>query len=152
VRKLGAPGNPEYAIGSVDESGFVQINKEAGFSEDDPYVKEETARQLETIRSRRKSYTPQREPIDLANRTVIVVDDGIATGSTMLAALKAIKSQKPAKLVVAVGVAPAEAIKRIQKEVDEVVCPKIPKLFFAVGQFYSEFAQVSDEEVITLLK
>lgn len=152
VRKLGAPGNAEYAIGAVDESGYVQMNAEAGFSLDDPYVQEEVARQLQTIHARRKKYTPSRKPIDPYNRIVIVVDDGIATGSTMLAALTAIRSQKPAKIIVAVGVASSHAIAHIETKADEVVCLNTPPVFYAVGQFFQEFEQVSDEEVITHLQ
>lgn len=151
VRKLGAPGNEEYAIGAVDESGYVHMNEEAGFSKDDIYVQQEVERQMRTIFERRERYTPDRDPIDPSNRIVIVVDDGIATGSTMLAALKAIGSQKPAKLIAAIGVAPPDAVSRIENEADEVVCLETPSIFFAVGQFFEEFEQVSDEEVIDLL-
>jgi len=151
VRKLGAPGNEEYAIGAVDESGYVHMNEEAGFSKDDIYVQQEVERQMRTIFERRERYTPDRDPIDPSNRIVIVVDDGIATGSTMLAALKAIGSQKPAKLIAAIGVAPPDAVSRIENEADEVVCLETPSMLFAVGQFFEEFEQVSDEEVIDLL-
>jgi predicted phosphoribosyltransferase len=107
VRKLGAPSNPEFAIGSVDETGWVYL---ADYAErvgaNEEYVKGEVARQLDTIRKRRREYTPVRPPIDPAGRIVIVVDDGLATGSTMISALHALRSKNPAELICAVPVAP----------------------------------------------
>ncbi|MBI3332347.1 phosphoribosyltransferase [Candidatus Peregrinibacteria bacterium] len=152
VRKLGAPGNPEYAIGSVDESGHVTLNPEAEGVADEEYLKQEVRTQMDTMRKRRAFYTPIRAPVDPKDRAVIVVDDGIATGSTMLAALHAIREKKPKKLVVAIGVAPQESIKRLERVADEVICLQTPAWFMAVGQFFDEFPQVEDEEVIRILK
>lgn len=151
VRKLGAPGNPEYAVGSVDESGHVTLNPEAEGYIDEEYLKTEIGRQMATMKRRRAHYSPIRSPIDPAGRIVIVVDDGIATGSTMLAALHAIREKKPRKLIVAIGVAPKESLERLQKIADEVVCLHTPDRFMAVGQFFEDFPQVKDEDVIEIL-
>lgn len=151
VRKLGAPGNPEFAIGAVDEAEKVAMG-EGGFSEDDPFVRQEIESQMRTLRERRKHYTPERDPVDPAGRVVIIVDDGVATGSTMLAALRSVRDKNPAKLIAAIGVAPPDTMRVLEQEADEVVCLEIPAMFLAVGQFFEEFEQVSDEEVIALLK
>lgn len=152
VRKLGAPGNPEYAIGSVDESGHVTLNPDAEGLVDETYLEQEVKKQLETIGKRRALYTPVRPPIDPAKRTVIIVDDGIATGSTMLAALHAVRAKQPKKIVVAIGVAPKESLERLKNVADEVVCLNAPALFSTVGEFFDEFPQVEDEEVVTILR
>lgn len=152
VRKLGSPGNPEYAIGSVDESGHVTLNPEAEGIADDAYIREEKDRQIATMRKRRALYTPVSPSIDPKDRVVIVVDDGIATGSTMLAALRAVHRSKPKRLIAAVGVAPRESIRRLQAVADEVVCLQTPAGFTAVGQFFEDFPQVKDAEVVEMLK
>jgi predicted phosphoribosyltransferase len=153
VRKLGAPGNPELAVGSVDETGHTYVAEHAramGIS--DRYLEQEKRAQLETMRKRRSEYTPVRAPIDPAGRVVIVVDDGIATGSTMIAALRAVRARTPKKLIAAMGVAPPETLERMHREADEIVCLEAPPFFYAVGQFFSDFPQVSDEEVIACLR
>jgi predicted phosphoribosyltransferase len=153
VRKLGAPGNPELAVGSVDETGHMYVAEHAramGIS--DAYLEREKQAQLGTMRKRRHEYTPVRAPIDPAGRVVIVVDDGIATGSTMIAALRAVRAKQPKRLIAAVGVAPPATLARLRQEADEVVCLEAPEFFYAVGQFFADFPQVSDEEVIACLR
>lgn len=153
VRKLRAPFNPEFAIGSIDESGWTYI---ADYAESAggtaAYLEQEKKLQLETIRKRRAQYTPLRPPIDPAGRIVIVVDDGLATGATMISALHALRDKKPAKLICAVPVAPPDTLEKIRGYADEVVCLQAPKLFQAVGQFYADFPQVEDGEVEAILR
>lgn len=153
VRKLGAPGNPEFAVGAVDESGRDYVNPDAFMpGETGEYLQAERQRQLDVMRRRRALYTPGRAPLEVAARTVIVVDDGLATGSTMVAALRAVRRGRPGWLVCAVPVASREALQRVRPLADEVVCLSTPLDFRAVGQFYRSFPQVEDDEVATLLR
>lgn len=152
VHKLGAPDNPELAIGSVTEDGDVTVSPfawEIGVTQE--YVDREAAEQLEVLQARRRRYTPVREPVNPAGRVVIVVDDGVATGATLLAALKGLRKRNPAELVAAIAVSPRETLERIRHEAGRVVCLATPEPFFAVGQFFLRFPQVSDDEVVDLL-
>lgn len=153
VHKLRAPYNPELAIGSVDEDGHMYLTESVhDLRIPDEYIEMEKQEQLKTLRQRRQRYTPIRPPINPSHRIVIVVDDGIATGSTILAALRAVRAKNPARLIVATAVAPPEAIQRIEEEADEVVCLETPTVFYAISDFFQDFSQVSDEEVVEILK
>jgi predicted phosphoribosyltransferase len=151
VHKLGAPGQPELAIGAIDETGNVFLSG-YGLDIEEGYLEAEKQAQLEILRRRRARYTPSRGPIDPHNRIVIVVDDGIATGSTMTAALRAIRRSRPKKLVGAVAVASPSAVRAISREADAIVCLDVPDEFYAVGQFFENFAQVSDEDVVAIVQ
>jgi predicted phosphoribosyltransferase len=153
VHKLGAPGRPELAIGAVDETGQLYLSEyvhELGITE--AYIASEKAAQLETLRKRRAMYTPIRPPLDPAGRLVIVVDNGVATGASMIAALRAVRAKQPAKLIAAAAVASPDAVRQIAAEADEVVCLEVPDVFHAVGQFFQDFSQVSDAEVVAILQ
>lgn len=149
VRKLRSPYNPELAIGAIDETGHVHLARHVEV--DDAYLQREKEEQLGTLRQRRARYTSNRAPIDVQGRLVIVVDDGLATGATMLAALNATRARGPSRLVCAVPVAAPESLALVRPHCDEVVCLAAPPEFYAVGQFYRAFPQVNDEEVIALL-
>jgi predicted phosphoribosyltransferase len=154
TRKLGAPGNPELAIGAVSETGRVHLQHEIAerVGADDDYIAQEAGRQLAEIRARRQRYRRVLPKAALEGRTVILVDDGVATGATMQASLWAARAETPKEIVVAVPVGAQDAIERLEHEADDVVCPYVPPYFYAIGQFYAEFGQVDDQEVIEILQ
>jgi len=152
-RKIGAPHNPEVAIGAVSQDGTV-IKDEAmvqilGIS--DNQIQALAERVSGEITRRVNTYRSGRPGLELKDKTVIVVDDGIATGFTVQAALKSVRNANPRRLVLAVPVAPADTVEMLQEQVDELVCLHTPELFYAVGQFYLDFDQTSDQEVMNLL-
>jgi len=153
VKKLRAPGSPELAVGAVDETGWTYVAPHAAMAgADAAYLAKEKAAQLELLRKRRAQYTPARAPADPSGRIAIVVDDGIATGASMIAALHSIRARRPERLVCAVPVAAPESLEQVRPHADEVVCLEAPEDFRAVGQFYRDFAQVEDRDVVALLK
>jgi predicted phosphoribosyltransferase len=153
-RKLRAPYQPEYAIGAIAEDGQVTLNpgaaEESGASSG--YLEREKRHQLGEIARRKKLFRDVRPAARIAGRSVIVTDDGIATGSTMIAALQAVRAQGPHELIMAVPVAPPERLEQMRRYCDDVVCLLEPEVFFAVGQFYVEFNTVEDDEVVRLLR
>lgn len=149
VHKLGAPGNPELAIGSVSETGEVFTNENAeAVSVSQDYIDQEAEKQLRVLKERREKYTPDRGAISPEGRTVIVVDDGVATGATMDAALQTVREAGPDTLVVAIAVAPQETLEDLRDKADEVVCLEVPEQFLAVGQAFVGVESVTDEEAI----
>ncbi len=150
-RKIGAPGNPEFAIGAITESGEMILNEEV-FGISESYLKSETEKERAEAERRLRLYRGSRLPLDLENKTVILIDDGLATGLTMRAAISSVKKMKAKKIIVAVPIAPPETVELIKKETDEIFYLEAPLLFGAVGAFYKEFGQTTDEEVIDLLK
>lgn len=152
ARKLPSPFSREFAIGAVDETGWMYLSPQAeGAGADAAYIERARQAELDTMRRRRAVYTPGRVPIDPAGRVAIVVDDGLATGATMIAALHATRAREPALLVCAVPVAAPDSLQAVRPHCDELVCLTAPEWFGAVGQFYDDFAQVEDEEVVALL-
>jgi len=155
VRKIGVPWQPELALGAVTDGArpeaFIDeaLSKALGVPES--YVEKEIGRQLEEIERRRKSYRANRPPIDVTGRTAVIVDDGIATGATMRVALRAVRRRNPAHLVLAVPVASPETIAQFRMEADETICLETPELLGAIGFYYRDFHQMSDEEVTDLL-
>lgn len=156
VRKIGAPGQPELAIAAVSDGAepVVEFDEEtmsmSGATRED--VMREVPGQLAEIERRRQLYLKGRAPLPVKGRTVLLVDDGIATGTTVRAAIRALKARGPARLVLAVPVAPASELPRLRGEVDELVCLVAPAWFGAVGAHYRRFGQTSDDEVVALME
>jgi len=152
TRKLGAPGNPELAIGATTSKGGLVLDRELidKLEITQNYLHAEHLEQLAEARRREKLYTKGKTP-DMIGKTVILVDDGIATGSTMEAAIHAVREELPSKIAVAVPVAPPQTAERLRNLVDDFVVLSTPDPFWAIGEFYSSFPQVSDEEVISIL-
>ncbi|MDR3536369.1 MAG: phosphoribosyltransferase [Acetobacteraceae bacterium] len=156
VRKIGAPFQQELAIGAIAEGDTPELVIDpqlVALLEISPeYLEEAKSAALQEIERRRHAYLGDRQPVAIAGRVAIIVDDGIATGATVRAAARATRRRKPAQLILAVPVAPPHTLKALRREVDETVCLTTPADFFAVGQFYQQFPQLRDEEVIALLE
>jgi putative phosphoribosyl transferase len=155
VRKLGAPGQPELGIGAIIDGDQPEIilNHDLVRHIELPasYIHNEAHRQLREIERRREAYGGIATPMPVTGRTVIVVDDGVATGSTVRAALRTLRKKEPAKLILAVPVAPSDVQASLAPECDEIICLATPQPFYAVGAHYADFTQTSDEEVKRLL-
>ena len=156
VRKIGVPWQPELALGAVTDGDspatFIDRDLATSLGVPDGYVEEETTRQLEEIERRRKSYCEGRPAVQIAGRTAIVVDDGIATGATMRVALQAVRRRAPARLILAVPVAPPDTLAALLEEAaDEAVTLETPAALGAIGFYYRDFHQMSDAEVTDLL-
>ena len=156
VRKIGAPGHEEYGIGAVIDGADPQLvlNEEVVrmLAPDPGYIRTEMQRQIKELERRRRAYMGDRRPSELGGRTVILIDDGIATGGTMRAALRGARKHDPARLVLAVPVAPKDVIASMREECDDIVCLASPDPFYAVGAWYADFTQIEDDEVKTLLR
>ncbi len=154
VRKLGAPGNPELAIGAVTEEGEAIVNRElAGHTHaSEEYIAQETQRQAQRIDEARRVFRRARPKVPLGGRVVAIVDDGFATGATMKAALESTRSEGPKRLIAAAPVGARDTVRAMAEFADEVVCLRAPRIFGAVGAFYLDFGQVSDEEVLQVLR
>lgn len=153
-RKIGAPMQPEFAIGAVAGSDVVIINEQAVLALSIPqsYIIEEAKRQRQEIIRREQAYNTGRKRISPESKTVILVDDGIATGYTMIASARVIRKMNPARLIIAVPVAPPDSIQMLSREADEVIVVDTPEPFHAVGAWYEVFNQTTDEEVIRLMQ
>jgi putative phosphoribosyl transferase len=149
TKKIGHPLNSEVAIGAVSLEDHI-IDKRLNIPES--YIENEIRRIRESLKERYKKFMGARKPVDVENKIVIIVDDGIATGNTVLAAIRMIRQKHPKKIVVAIPVAPTETATIIKKIVDDFICLHIAEDFYGVGQYYEDFSEISDEEVIRLLK
>ena len=153
TRKIGAPGEPEFALGAVTQTGEVILDEPSIDMLHVPqdYLDREVASQREEVKDRMRRFRGDRPIPSLKGKVVVIVDDGIATGNTVLAALRSVRMQGARSVIVAVPVGPAETIAKLAREADRVVCLETPEPFFAIGQFYSEFNQVEDDEVRRIL-
>jgi putative phosphoribosyl transferase len=156
VRKLGAPGQPELGIGAIVDGDHPEeiLNREiiGALHVSRDYLNREIQNQLKEIHRRRQLYRSGRPRVELEDRTVIVVDDGIATGGSVRAALRGIRRANPKRLVLAVPVGPPDTLEELRREADDVVCLGTPEDFLGVSQFYRDFHQVTDDEVIRMLE
>lgn len=154
ARKIGAPGNPEFAIGAVSEDGHVYLNQEYArqAGADEAYIEEEKQRQMLEIKRRAALFRKVHPQIPLKDRTVIVTDDGVATGATFEAALWSARCEKPRKLIAAIPVGPEDTLRRLAQQADELVCLRMPGTFYALSQFYLRFEQVDDSQVLEILQ
>lgn len=153
VRKLGTPGNPELAMGAIASGGASVLNPDVVsiYRISDETIERVAANERQELTRRERLYRGDRPYPEMENRCILVVDDGIATGATMRAGLAALRRLKPARIVVAVPLAPSDTVERLRSEVDEVVCLTTPEPFFAVGQGYRDFSQTTDDQVREIL-
>lgn len=152
--KLGAAGNPELAIGAVGEDGKLFLNQTlvSELGEDKTYIEQEKARQFAVIKRRIEEYRQILPKVSLKDRPVIITDDGIATGATMYAALWIARQEHPERLLAALPVGPPDTLKRLAQDADDLLCLRAPSFFAAIGQFYLDFSQVEDGEVLEILR
>jgi putative phosphoribosyl transferase len=148
TKKIGHPENSELAIGAVSLGGRI-IDPRFNISIN--YIDSETSRIRKQLKERYDLFMGKKKPVELKNKTIILIDDGVATGNTLLASIPMIRLQEPKKIIIAVPVAPPETARKLKSMVDDFVCPYTPADFSGVGQFYADFSEVSDEEVIQLL-
>lgn len=153
VRKLGMPGHAEYALGAIAGGGVRVLNPQAlhGAAPDPEYLEQVTAREHRELERREQLYRGERPPPSLRGRTVLLVDDGLATGATMRAAVQAVRRQAPARIVLAVPVASREALAELRARVEEIVCPLVPDWLSSIGEWYLDFAQTEDARVLAIL-
>ena len=153
LRKLGVPGREEFAFGAIASGGVRILDRHTveGLGITGLDIERVTMAEKQELERREREYRGGRPPLDVSGLTVILVDDGIATGSSMRAAIRALRQMKPARIVIAVPVAPPSTCSQLQFDVDELVCLEMPEPFYGVGQFYDDFTQVSDEKVRELL-
>lgn len=153
VRKLGMPGHAEYALGAIAGGGVRVLSPQAlhGAAPDPEYLEQVTARERRELERREQLYRGERPPPSLHGRTVLLVDDGLATGATMRAAVQAVRRQAPARIVLAVPVASREALAELRARVEEIVCPLVPDWLSSIGEWYLDFAQTEDARVLAIL-
>lgn len=154
TKKIGAPDNPELAIGAVGAMGVPVINEELAnqVGADKSYLQKEIANRQKEVARRIKEYRGEKPLPQLKNKQVIITDDGVATGATMEAAVEVVRQQEPKQIIVAVPVIARDSLKKLEAKADEVIYLEAPLMFFAVGQFYQEFAQIDDKKVKELLR
>lgn len=149
IKKIGHPRNPEFAIGAVTPEDYI-VDEKQDISKS--FIDEQVNAIRKNLQDRYKRFMGDHVPIDFKNKTLIIVDDGIATGNTILSSIKMLKKRGPAKIIIAVPVAPPATAQRLRWEVDDFVCPYLPEDFFGVGYHYLDFSEVTDDDVIRLLK
>lgn len=154
ARKIGAPGNPEFAVGAISEDGHVYLNQEYArqAGADEAYIEAQKQRQMAEIKRRAAIFRKVHPKISLKNCTVIVTDDGVATGATFEAALWSVRAEKPRKLIAAIPVGPEDTLRRLARQTDELLCLRVPGVFYALSQFYGHFEQVDDAQVLEALR
>ena len=154
TRKIRFPGKPEFAIGAIAENGKVALNDQIvkRYNITQSYLDEEICRQKTEIERRLIAYRDGEKPAFIKNKIIILVDDGVATGFTIIAAINALKDEEIKKLIVAVPVSPQDTFLKLKSLVDEIICLETPEVFLAIGDFYYEFEQLTDEEVIQLIQ